>query len=251
MDEISARPDPRSPRTIVSVSGLSKTYGRVVALDGVVFSIRRGEILGLIGPNGAGKTTLFECLAGVQPADRGEVTFADGYEAARRGNVLFYLPDGIAPWPGQTVEWALGFSLDFFGGHREFYNDISGRLDIAPIQRTRMKDLSQGQRKRALLAMALLTPQPVLLVDEPFEGLDIRQSREAAKTLRSCASLGRTLFLSIHQIVEAGRFCDRFVLLSGGRTCGEGTADELATLAAGRTGRPAPADFEEVFLALT
>jgi ABC-2 type transport system ATP-binding protein len=190
-------------------------------------------------------------LAGVQPADRGDVAFADGHESACRGDVLFYLPDGIAPWPDQTVEWALQFSLDFFGGRRERYEDIAERLEIAPIRRIRMRALSQGQRKRALLAMALLTPQPVLLIDEPFEGLDLRQSREAAKTLRSYASLGRTLFLSIHQIIEAGRFCERFVLLSGGRTCGEGTADELASLAAGRVGRPAPADFEEVFLALT
>jgi len=251
MNDASARADDRVPPTIVSVAGLSKTYGSVVALDSVAFSIRGGEILGLIGPNGAGKTTLFECLAGVQPADSGRVVFAGGHEAARRGDVLFYLPDGIAPWPDQTVEWALRFSLDFFGGRRESYDDIAERLEVAPIRRTRMKALSQGQRKRALLAMALLTPQPVLLIDEPFEGLDLRQSREAAKTLRSYASLGRTLFLSIHHISEAGRLCERFVLLSGGRTRGEGTAEELASLAASRVGGPPPADFEEVFLALT
>jgi ABC-2 type transport system ATP-binding protein len=237
--------------TIVAVTGLSKTYGSVVALDNVAFSIRRGEVLGLLGPNGAGKTTLFECLAGVQPADRGEVAFADGHESARRGDVLFYLPDGIAPWPDEPVEWALQFTLHFFGGRGDLYDDIAGRLELAPLQRTRMRELSRGQRKRALLAMALLTPQPVLLIDEPFEGLDLRQSREAAKTLRRHASLGRTLFLSIHQIIDAGRFCDRFVLLSGGHACGEGTAGELASLAAGRLGGRSPGDFEEVFLALT
>ena len=251
MGEISGGLDHQSHPTIVSVDGLSKRYGSVVALDDVAFSIRRGEILGLIGPNGAGKTTLYECLAGVQPADRGEVAFAGGYETARRGDVLFYLPDGIAPWPDQTVEWALQFILHFFGGRRDLYDDVAGRLEVAPIRRTRIKALSQGQRKRALLAMALLTPQPVLLIDEPFEGLDLRQSREAAKTLRWYASLGRTLFLSIHQIIDAGRFCDRFVLLSGGRARGEGTAGELAALAASRLGVAPPADFEEVFLALT
>lgn len=251
MREISEQLDHQVGPTIVTVAGLSKTYGSVVALDDVAFSIRRGEILGLIGPNGAGKTTLFECLAGVQPADRGEVAFADGYETARCGDVLFYLPDGIAPWPDQPVEWALQFMLHFFGGRRDLYDEIAERLAVAPLRRQRMRALSQGQRKRALLAMGLLTPQPVLLIDEPFEGLDLRQSREAAKTLRWHASLGRTLFLSIHQIIDAGRFCDRFVLLSGGRACGEGTADELASLATSRLGVTAPADFEEVFLALT
>jgi len=235
---------------IVSASGLSKSYGRLLALDDVSFSIRPGEILGLIGPNGAGKTTLFECLAGVQPADRGDVRFGGGYGGSPRSEVLFYLPDGIAPWPDQTVAWALDFVLDFFAGRRASRSAVVDRLDVAPLMAKRIRDLSRGQRKRALLAMALLTPQPVLLVDEPFEGLDLRQSREAAGTLRWHASLGRTLFLSIHQIIDAGRFCDRFVLLSEGRVCGEGTADALTSLAAARRGGPA-ADFEEVFLALT
>jgi len=251
MREISDQFDHPLRPTIVSVAGLSKKYGTVIALDDVAFSIHRGEILGLIGPNGAGKTTLFECLAGVQPADRGAVAFGDGYETARRGDVLFYLPDGIAPWPHQPVEWALQFFLNFFGGRRDLYDEIVDRLDIAPLGSKRIGALSQGQRKRALLAMGLLTPQPVLLIDEPFEGLDLRQSRETAKTLRWHASLGRTLFLSIHQTMDAGRFCDRFVLLSGGRARGEGTAAELAELARGRPGVTAPADFEEVFLALT
>ena len=250
MSEINDRHDHQARPEIVSVARLSKTYGTVVALDDVTFSIRRDEILGLIGPNGAGKTTLFECMAGVQPADKGELTFADGRKAARRGDVLFYLPDGIAPWPDQSVEWAMRFTLDFFNGRHDFYDEIVSRLEIAPLKRARVRSLSLGQRKRVLLAMALLTPQPVLLIDEPFEGLDLRQSREVAKTLRWHASLGRTLFLSIHQIIYAGRFCDRFVLLSGGRACGEGTAEELASLAANRTGVK-PADFEEVFLALT
>ena len=239
----------RSP--IVTVAGISKRYGRVVALEDVAFSIRPGEILGLIGPNGAGKTTLFECLAGVQPTDKGTVAFGGGYEAARRSDVLFYLPDGIAPWPDQPVECALRFFLNFFGGRRDLADDVVDSLDIAPLKRKRIGALSQGQRKRALLAMGLLAPQPVLLIDEPFEGLDLRQSRETAKTLRRHASLGRTLFVSIHQILDAGRVCDRFVLLSGGRVAGEGTPDELTTLAGSRPGAAAPADFEDVFLALT
>jgi ABC-2 type transport system ATP-binding protein len=102
-----------------------------------------------------------------------------------------------------------------------------------------------------LLALGLLTPQPVLLIDEPFEGLDLRQSRDVATTLRWHQSRGRTLFVSIHQITQAARFCDRFILLSGGRVCAEGTPEELTRLAATRLGHASPADFEEVFLALT
>jgi ABC-2 type transport system ATP-binding protein len=101
-----------------------------------------------------------------------------------------------------------------------------------------------------MLAIGLLAPQPLLLADEPFEGLDLRQTREVGSALRDHAAAGRTLFLSIHQITDAARICDRFVLLSGGRVRGEGTLDELSALAATRDLPPA-ANLEEVFLALT
>src|SRR6185436_9990024 len=111
---------------------------------------------------------------------------------------------------------------------------------------SRIGVLSKGQLKRVLLGIGLLTPQPLLLVDEPFDGLDLRQTREVLVTLRAHAALGRTLFLSIHQISDAARVCDRFVLLSGGRVCGEGTLDELAAGAGAGS-----ASLEDVFLALT
>jgi ABC-2 type transport system ATP-binding protein len=105
--------------------------------------------------------------------------------------------------------------------------------------------LSKGQRKRVLLGIGLLTPQPALLIDEPFEGLDLRQARDITAALRAHAARGRTLFLSIHQISDAARFCDRFVLLNSGRVCGEGTLPELAAQA------KLQENLEEVFLALT
>src|SRR5262249_38159791 len=109
--------------------------------------------------------------------------------------------------------------------------------------------VSKGQRKRALLAFGLLTPQPVLLADEPFDGLDLRQSRDVARTLRTHVAASRTMLLSIHQITDAARVCHRFVSLSGGRVRGEGTFDELCALAAEHGKRTL--DLEEVFLALT
>jgi ABC-2 type transport system ATP-binding protein len=237
----------QSPAVLVAVTGLSKAYGHLVALDEIAFSVRAGEVLGLIGPNGAGKTTLFECVAGLLPADGGRVDVG----GARRSEVLFYLPDAIAPWPDQPVEWVLRFTVGFLGGRRDLRDEVIGRLGLAPLLGSKIGTLSKGQRKRALLAVGLLTPQPVLLIDEPFEGLDLRQRREVEATFRWHTAAGRTLFLSIHQIHDAGRFCDRFVLLSGGRVCAEGTAAELRARAASQLGGREPEDFEEVFLALT
>ena len=246
---------------LLQVTGLTKRYGRLTALNDVSFVIRPGEVLGLIGPNGSGKTTLFECLGGVLPADAGRVQAlqpgsgqADGRTLAahERAAAMFYLPDAIAPWPAQTVRWALDFTVGFFGTTNDelrTVNDVVRQLDLEPLLDSTIGTLSKGQRKRALLAIGLLTPQPVLLADEPFDGLDLRQSRDVARTLRAHAATGRTLVLSIHQITDAARVCDRFVLLSGGRVRGEGTFDELSEVAAAH-GAPA-ADLEEVFLALT
>ena len=232
------------------------------------FSIRPGEVLGLIGPNGSGKTTLFECLAGVLPMDSGAVLL-DGRPIATgdRCSALFYLPDAIAPWPAQSVRWALDFTIGYFGVRPRHESsrgltptappltpardDVIERLDLAPILDAAIGTLSKGQRKRALLAIGLLTPQAVLLADEPFDGLDLRQSRDVARALREYAKDGRTMFLSIHQISEAARVCDRFVLLSGGRVCGEGTLDHLSSLSSSRGVTPAAPGLEEVFLALT
>ena len=234
----------------IRVSGLTKRYGAFGALQDVSFGIRRGEILGLIGPNGAGKTTLFECMAGVLPPSAGAILVEGrGVTPRERSDLLFYLPDAIAPWPSQPVRWVLDFAVGFFGARADALADVIESFALQTLLDDPIGTLSKGQRKRVMLAVGLLMPQPLLLADEPFDGLDLRQSREVAATLRRHTARGRTLFLSIHQIADAARICDRFVLLSGGRVCGEGTENDLSALAGARGG--ASRDLEEVFLALT
>ena len=231
---------------LLTVSGLSKSYGALSAISDVSFHVNTGEILGLIGPNGAGKTTLFECLAGVQPASSGALHGPDQQtlDAHGRAATMFYVPDGIRPYPEQPLGWVLNFALGFFGGHRERARRTIEQLHLVDLLRQPVGVLSKGQAKRAMLAFGLLTPQPLLMIDEPFEGLDLRQTRETAAALREHADAGRTLFLSIHQINDAARVCDRLVLLSGGRKRGEGTAAQLMA-------RCEASDLEEAFLALT
>src|SRR6185436_17011103 len=101
------------------------------------------------------------------------------------------------------------------------------RLDLKHLQASPAGALSKGERKRFLLALALISPQPLLLLDEPFDVLDLRQTCDVAVLLKEVSADGRTLFLSIHQLVDAGRICDRFVMLSDGKVVGVGTLDEL------------------------
>src|SRR5262249_22202018 len=118
----------------LEVTGLSKRFGTIYALQDVRFHVRSGEILGLIGPNGAGKSTLFECLDGVLPADGGSVQ-RDGHPIARRqrSELLFYVPDGIAPWAQQSLRFAIDFTIGFFRGTAALRQEIVEQLELSTL----------------------------------------------------------------------------------------------------------------------
>lgn len=232
---------------LLIVERLTKHFKTRCVLDDVSFAVRSGEVLGLIGPNGAGKTTLFECLAGLMPSSTGTVMFAGHpLHPAHRKDRLFYLPDAILPWADQSVRWILGFFERLYRRPDLNASALAGPLRLDELMRARIGSLSKGERKRLLLALGLLTSHELLLLDEPFDGLDLRQTRDVMTLLRSQAANGRTLMLSIHQLVDAGRVCDRLVLLAAGRVVGEGSIAELRA----QTNLPG-GGVEDIFLALT
>ena len=232
---------------LLHVAGLSKRYGEQRALTDISFSVDAGEVLGLIGPNGAGKTTLLETIAGVLPADAGLVRWrGTPLPLRQRREFMFYLPDGLRPWEDQYVARVIAFFMAAYGRPESFVAETVAALGLAPVLRKRVLALSKGYGRRLMLALALLTPHPLLLMDEPFDGFDLRQTREIMGVLREVAASGRTLVLAIHQLVDAERVCDRFALLADGQLRAVGTLDELRT----RAGKPS-AGLEDVFLALT
>ena len=229
---------------VLTVEGLTKTFGRRRVLSDVSFNVGTGEVLGLIGPNGAGKTTVLECIAGLLPSDSGTIAYrGDRLSVNRRKDALFYLPDGILPWAQQTVRWVLTFFEKLYSRSPQ---KLIAPLRLEEVARSRVATLSKGERKRVLLALGLLTPHPLLLLDEPFDGLDLRQTRDVMSLLRSESAAGRTLFVSIHQLVDAEKVCDRLVLLNAGKRVAEGTLTELRAQANLQDG-----GLEEIFLALT
>ena len=230
----------------MQVQNLSKRFGARWVLEEVAFHVEQGEVLGLIGPNGSGKTTLFECLAGLTPADQITVVFRNqSLPTSKRKTALFYMPDGIAPWADQSVSWALSFFERLYKSSARAV-EIMRVLHLDALGQARIGSLSKGERKRTLLALALLTPQPLVMLDEPFDGLDLRQTRDVMALLRQHTTGGRTLMLSIHQLADAARVCDRLVLLSAGHVVGEGTIDELRAQT-----KLSEGGLEEIFLALT
>jgi ABC-2 type transport system ATP-binding protein len=229
---------------LLEVAGLTKRYGDQVALADVGFSVQSGEVLGLIGPNGAGKTTLLEAMAGVLPADAGRVFWCGApVKPGHRRRRLFYLPEGVQPWHDQFVWRALVFFAGAYRRSRAHIVDAVAAAGLAPVLRKRIHALSRGYGRRFMWALALLAPHPLLLMDEPFDGFDLKQTREMILVLRQIVAKGRTLVVSIHQLSDAERVCDRFVLLADGCIRGSGTIEEL------RTGLRS-GGLEDVFLAL-
>jgi len=238
-----------NPRDVplLRVSGLTKRFAGERAIDGVTFFALPGEILGIIGPNGAGKTTLMETVVGLLSADTGEVVWrGEALPAARRRNVLFYLPDGVRPYRDQVTAEVLAFFAGVYRRSAAELETILTSVGLKSVLRKRVHALSKGYNRRLLLAMGLLTPHELVLMDEPFDGFDLRQTRDIIGVLRHHAEGGRTFVLAIHQLADAERVCDRFVLLAGGQVRGLGSLDELRAQASLPEG-----SLEDIFLALT
>jgi ABC-type multidrug transport system ATPase subunit len=214
--------------SVLEVVSLSKRYAGQPAIADVDLSIRPGEVLGLIGPNGAGKTTLLESIAGLLPVDSGFVIWTGRpLPAQQRRDAMFYLAGTYRRTQREVA-------------------DVIGSVGLGPVLAKRVHALSKGYNRRLIIAIGLIAPHPVLLMDEPFDGFDLRQTREMMSVLRREAQARRALLLSIHQLRDAEAVCDRFALLADGRIRGTGTLAELRA----RTGKP-QAGLEDIFLALT
>jgi ABC-2 type transport system ATP-binding protein len=234
-------------QVLLRVVSISKQYADQAVLTDVAFDIPAGEIIGIIGPNGAGKTTLLEVLAGILPAETSDVQWLGRpLPSSRRREAIFYLPDGVRPYQDQPVARVLSF---FASVYRRSTHDISDAIEsigLTPVLHKRVHSLSKGYGRRLMLALGLLTPHPLLLMDEPFDGFDLRQIRDIVGVLRGEAAKGRTFVLAIHQLLDAERVCDRFILLADGRVRGAGRLNDLRA----RTGLTS-GSLEDIFLALT
>jgi ABC-2 type transport system ATP-binding protein len=236
-----------TPVPPLHVINLTKRYGEDRAIDRVTFAAGSGEILGIIGPNGAGKTTLLEAVVGLLPADSGEVLWHGvPLPSSQRRNALFYLPDGVRPYRDESTSHVVSFFSAVYRRSKAQTADAVASVGLRPVLQKRVGALSKGYNRRLLLALALLAPHPILLMDEPFDGFDLRQTRDVADLLRIQAARGRTFILAVHQLVDAERICDRLLLLASGRVRSVGTLAELRA----QTSLPS-GSLEDIFLALT
>jgi len=223
----------RGESAVIQVTDLTKAYGPLRAVDGVSFSIDRGEVVGFLGPNGAGKTTTLRIIIGYLRPDAGCVTvggrdLATHSVAARR--LIGYLPEGAPLPPDLRVIEYLRFRARLKEvPPRERRARIAEALDrcgVADVSRRIIGQLSRGYRQRVALADAVLANPPYLILDEPTVGLDPHQVRQLRALIRE---LGRdhTIFLSTHILSEVELTCDRVVIIHRGRIVARDTPDAL------------------------
>jgi ABC-2 type transport system ATP-binding protein len=215
--------------TAIRVRDLRKSYGEHVALRGVSFEIRQGEVFGLLGPNGAGKTTTVEILEGYRRRDAGEVeVLGSDPEKPRRdfreriGVVL----QQSQLWSNLTVAEV----HRIFAGYYEHSRDVDEVIALVGLEdkrNARVKTLSGGQKRRLDLGVALVGDPDLVFLDEPTTGFDPAARRAAWEMIRSLRSLGKTVLLTTHYLDEAEQLADRVAVLRDGAIVREGTPTEL------------------------
>jgi len=218
--------------TIVSVNGLSRSYGKTNALSDISFDVREGEIFGIIGPDGAGKTTLFRILTTLLLADTGTAT-VDGadvvrdYRAIRNG--VGYMPGKFSLYQDLTVEENLEFFATVFGTtikeNYELIKDIYAQIE--PFKKRRAGALSGGMKQKLALCCALVHKPRVLFLDEPTTGVDPVSRKEFWDMLRKLKTDGITILVSTPYMDEASS-CDRIALIQAGRFLNIDTPERIA-----------------------
>ena len=215
----------------IEVHNLSKSYGKVQALDSVSFSVERGELFGLIGPDGAGKTTLFRLLATLLNPDSGSAT-VDGYDTTKEylaiRSRVGYMPGRFSLYPDLSVEENLNFFAALFGVRVEESYDLIAPIykQIEPFRKRRAGKLSGGMKQKLALSCALIHRPSVLFLDEPTTGVDAVSRSEFWDMLAGLKERGITILVSTPYMDEASR-CDRIALCNEGRILGIDTPEGI------------------------
>ena len=218
---------------MIEVDGIYKRFGAIQAVDGISFTVDRGEVLGILGPNGAGKSTAMRIITGFLEPDAGTARLA-GFDirdqpiAASR--LLGYMPEGAPSYHEMTP---LGF-LGFIAGIRGFSGSeaddriatAADRTQLGSVLYQPIDTLSRGFKRRVGLAQALLHDPDILILDEPTEGLDPNQKHEVRSLIQSMAA-EKAIVISTHILEEGDAVCSRAIIISRGRIGADGTPDEL------------------------
>lgn len=218
----------------VDARDITKSFGRVRAVDGVSLQVAPGEIVAFLGPNGAGKTSTIDMLLGLSHPDSGDVQV---FGESPRGAIAHGLVSAVLQTGGLlkdiTVRETLRLTASLFADTRPI-DEVMQRAGIVEIADRMVGVCSGGQLQRLRFAMALLSDPGLLILDEPTTGMDVEGRRSFWHAIRADADRGRTVLFATHYLDEADEYADRIVLMARGRIVADGTTSEIKNLVSGR-----------------
>jgi ABC-2 type transport system ATP-binding protein len=213
----------------IEISSVKKHYGDIKAVDGVSFTVNKGEVFSLVGPNGAGKTTLIEILEGLRKRDEGEVKvlgldpWVKGYELHKKIGVI---PQDFTFFEKANPREAVKYYANLFDVRADS-DEILREVLLDDSVGVLFENLSGGQKQKMGLALSLVNSPELLFLDEPTTGLDPRARRAIWEVIRDLQSKGKTVILTTHYLDEAQQLSDRVAIMNHGRIVAIGTSDEI------------------------
>ncbi len=226
---------------MLRLTNLRKSFGPLIAVDGLTLDVRRGEVFGLLGPNGAGKSTTINMAVGLLAPDSGTAEL-DGIgkptDASVRANIGI-APQALALYEDLTGEENLNFFANLYNlrgsAARQRTAQVLEMVGLTPKKSDRVGTYSGGMKRRLNLAVAVLHNPPMLLLDEPTAGVDPQSRNNILDMVRALAAEGRTVLYTTHYMEEASKICDRVAIMDKGRLLALGTVGELLALHGGKS----------------
>lgn len=235
----------------VSVVGLRKNFGKVRAVKDVSFEVNPGEIFGLLGPNGAGKTTTIRMMMDIFKPDSGQISILGGKLDEARKRRIGYMPEERGLYKDLGLEQTLVFLATLKGLSRgEAHERLAGwlkRLDLYEHRNKKVQELSKGMQQKAQLIATLVHEPDLIVIDEPFSGLDPVNTRLVKEIIEEQRVAGKTIIMSTHQLYQVEALCNRIVLIDHGRSVLYGEVNKIKRDFAGNAVRvQGQGNFEQV-----
>ena len=223
----------------IELSHVSKSFGAVKAVDDVSFSVEKGELFGLLGPNGAGKTTSIRCMLDIFKPDAGSIAILGGPMTEAKKDKIGYMPEERGLYQDIPLERCLAYLGSLKGLSqaevKQRAESYLERFDLAAYKNKKVKELSKGMQQKAQIIATLLHQPELLIVDEPFGGLDPVNTQMVKDLLREQRDQGVTIVLCSHQMNLVEELCDRIVLIDHGKVMLYGALDEIRRRFSGNT----------------
>ena len=221
---------------MLKVENLEKRFGRLVAVKGISFTVSKGEVLGFLGPNGAGKSTTMRMITGFLPPTSGTASICGHdivQEPVEAKKCIGYLPESAPSYRTMTVEDYLRFIAEIRGycgaEAKERVEAAIEKARLRPVARKTIETLSKGYRQRACFAQAILHDPPVLIMDEPTDGLDPNQKFTVREMIREMAA-EKAIVISTHILEEVDAVCTRAIVIADGEIRADGTPEKLKAM---------------------